>query len=165
ARPRWLPTAHGCPGTGHFVTVTVRRLTAGDEQLALEALGQLADDPPDAASTVAFLASASAYLVVGYWKGLPAGFAIAYPLPYFDGRGEMLFLWEIGTAECYRRRGVARAIVEYLLDEARREGYSEMFVITNSGNSEAMPLYETTGGVREALDDVVFAYYFGQQTG
>lgn len=147
------------------MTVTVRRLNAGDEQPAFEALGQLADDAPEAASVAAFLASSRTYLVVGYWDDLPAGFAIAYPLPYFDGRGDMLFLWEIGTGERYRRRGVARAIVEYLLDEARREGYSEMFVVTNSGNSEAMPLYETTGGVREALDDVVFAYYFGQERG
>lgn len=33
-----------------------------------------------------------------------------------------------------------------------------MFVLTNASNAPAMRLYETTGGQREAEDDVVFVY-------
>lgn len=140
------------------MTISVRRLATGDEQDAAEALARLGDTLPAVGFVRTFLGSESNYLVVGYWDGVPAGFALAYSLPYVDGRGPMLFLWEIGTGEEYRRRGVARAIIQHLLEAGRRDGCSEMFLVTNAGNSEAMPLYENTGGIREAADDVVFTY-------
>jgi ribosomal protein S18 acetylase RimI-like enzyme len=140
------------------MTPTVRRLGPAEEDAAFAALERLADDPPNRESLRRFLASEKNYLVVGYLGELPAGFAIANPLDYVDGRGPIFFLWEIGTHEDSRRQGVARAMIEFLLAEARARGYSEMFVITAEGNREAMPLYETTGAIREALDDVVWVY-------
>ena len=140
------------------MTPVVRRLGTADEDAAFVALQRLADTPPDRESMRTFLASERNYLVVGYLGELPSGFAIAYPLDYVDGRGPIFFLWEMGTHEDSRRKGVARAIIRFLLAEARANRYSEMFVITAEGNAEAMPLYETTGATREALDDVVWVY-------
>ncbi len=140
--------------------IEVRRLLPGDEDAALLVLDRLGDTPPLLASVHTFLASGHNYLVVGYLDGAPEGFAIAYLLPYIDGRGPMLFLWEIGVHEAAWRKGVGSAIVRWLLDAARPAGCSELFVITNAENEAAMRLYASTGGVREALDDVVFVYDF-----
>lgn len=140
--------------------IYARPFGPADEAAAMAVLARLGDTPPVAASVREFLASERNYLVVGYLDGAPEGFAIAYPLTYVDGRGPMLFLWEIGVDEGARRQGVGGAIVRWLVDEARRCGYSELFVITNAENEAAMALYASTGGVREALDDVVFAWDF-----
>jgi ribosomal protein S18 acetylase RimI-like enzyme len=137
--------------------IVVRRLVSGDEGLVFAA-APLFDHPPDPLGTRAFLADLAAYLLVAYVSGEPAGFARAHELPQIDTPRRQLFLYEIGVAATFQRRGVARALIAELLHLCTERDFDEMFVITNGSNAPAMRLYETTGGQREAADDVVFVY-------
>ncbi len=74
-------------------------------------------------------------------------------------RPQML-LYEIGVADEFRQRGVARGLIAELEALCRAIDAEEMFVITNGANHAAMELYRSTGGRREAEDDVVFVYAF-----
>jgi hypothetical protein len=41
----------------------------------------------------------------------------------------------------------------------RERGWAGMYVFTNAGNTAAMRLYESAGGVRPNPDDVMFDFY------
>jgi ribosomal protein S18 acetylase RimI-like enzyme len=137
--------------------IEVFRLEPGDEHRVLAA-AFLFDIPPDAQHATVFLADPSSYLLLASIDGKPAGFIRAHELLTLEPPGRQMFLYEIGTEEAYRRRGVARALIEELLRYARERGCSEVFVLSNASSDAAMRLYESTGGVRENPDDVMFVY-------
>lgn len=58
------------------------------------------------------------------------------------GRGELRRLFVL---PCCRGRGLARAMVERLLDEARREGYREVVLHTHESMTAARALYAALG--------------------
>ena len=51
-------------------------------------------------------------------------------------------------------------LLEELVRICRTEGYMEMFVITEEGNSAAKRLYASTGGAPMGDDHIVFCYDF-----
>ncbi len=69
-------------------------------------------------------------------------------------------LYEIAVAPAFQRRGVARGLIDAVKTICEGRDVEELFVITNGSNVPAMELYRSTGGRREAVDDVVFVYAF-----
>jgi len=137
--------------------IVIRRLRSGDEA-NVGAATHLFDHPPDAAAVREFLADGQSYLIVAYASDSPVGFARAHLLPRLDARRRQLFLYEIGVACEFRRRGVARALVEHLKELGTAAGCDELFVLTSVANVAAMRLYAATGGERPADDDMLFVY-------
>ncbi len=137
----------------------VRRLGPGDEA-DLARVAPLFDRPPRAEAMRAFLADPRSYLLVAYVDAEPAGFVRGHELSQLDTPRPQMLLYEIGVADAFRRRGVARRLIAELEALCRAIDAEEMFVITNSSNHAAMELYRSTGGRREAEDDVVFVYAF-----
>lgn len=135
--------------------IETRRLGAGDEAEVFQT-GHLFDGLEPSA-IAEFLNSPSDHLLLAYLDGEAVGSLIAHELLRLDGPPEML-LYEIGTDERFQRRGVARALIEALKTLARKRGCRGIFVPTNASNFPAMALYESTGGKREAQDDVIFVY-------
>jgi ribosomal protein S18 acetylase RimI-like enzyme len=68
------------------------------------------------------------------------------------------FLYEIGVAPSARLRGVGKALVERMLDYARRWGCEEAFVLTSPSNRAAVALYRSTGGRTETPGDRMYVY-------
>jgi len=132
----------------------VDRIPPGAENRVLEAAG-LFDRPPQRQAVRDFLGREGHHLLIAYLEGEAAGFALAHELPRLDGPGIKLLLYEIGTAPRFRRRGVARALVEALRDLARGREAISMFAITEEGNRAAMALYASTGAVRPSADEAV----------
>lgn len=135
--------------------IEVRRLDPGDEAEVLRA-GKLFEGL-EAAALPSFLASPSDHLLVGYCDGEPAGALIAHELPRLDGPPNMI-LYSVDTDESFRRRGVARTLIEALKTLAGARGCFEIFVLTNASNLPAMALYAATGGRRQGHDDVMWVY-------
>ena len=59
----------------------------------------------------------------------------------------------MSVAPEHRGRGLGRALVEHLLDEARRRGYRGMLVETTKEWHDAIRLYQRCGFVEYARDD------------
>ncbi len=137
----------------------IRRLGPGDEAEVARA-APLFDRPPHPKVVRAFLADPRSYLLVAYVDGEPAGFIRAHELRQMDTPRPQMLLYEIGVADEFRQRGVARGLIAELEALCRAIDAEEMFVITNGANHAAMELYRSTGGRREAEDDVVFVYAF-----
>jgi ribosomal protein S18 acetylase RimI-like enzyme len=86
----------------------------------------------------------------------PAGYALLYVLPRIDGR-RMVFLYDVGVAGPFRRRGVGRKLMEAATVVMRDTGAYKMFVLTDEDNEAAMALYASAGATREA-NQVLWAW-------
>jgi ribosomal protein S18 acetylase RimI-like enzyme len=54
-------------------------------------------------------------------------------------------VWSVYTAPEVRRRGIARLMMERVIDEARRHGYEALVLTVASHNGRARRLYESLG--------------------
>ena len=81
---------------------------------------------------------------------------LAYELLRRHGDASHLFVYEVGVAAGWRRRGVATALFGELERLARSRGIRRAFVLTNAANEPAMRLYDSLGGVRPNGDDVLW---------
>ncbi len=139
--------------------IDVERVTAVDAELA-QALNGLFDEGMTwhEEHGRAFLANSDALLIVARWEGVPCGFLTAYRLPRFDNQKSEVNLYEIGTHEDYRQRGVATAMIAELKRWAEEVGAINIWVLTEIDNAPAQGLYASTGGVREEPPAVMFEY-------
>jgi len=58
-------------------------------------------------------------------------------------------LYEVDTVDEHKRKGAARAIVARLRNLGQERGWAEMWVLTEVGNDEGNPFYESAGGTLE----------------
>jgi ribosomal protein S18 acetylase RimI-like enzyme len=139
--------------------IEVERVTAVDAGLA-EALNGLFDEGMawNEEHGRAFLANPDALLIVARWGGTPCGFLTAYRLPRFDALDSEVNLYEIGTHEDYRQRGVATAMIDELKRWAAEVGAVNIWVLTEIDNKPAQRLYASTGGVRDDPPAIMFEY-------
>lgn len=60
-----------------------------------------------------------------------------------------LLLYEVDVAEAHQRKGVGRAMLEYLKGLCAKRGYAEMWVLTELDNAGGNGVYTSAGGVLE----------------
>jgi co-chaperonin GroES (HSP10)/GNAT superfamily N-acetyltransferase len=125
-------------------TPTIRRLGPGDDGLVLEAAA-LFEHAPEGGATERFLRSGDHHLLVAHLGNEPAGFVTGVELTYPD-KGTEMFLYELGVAEPFRRRGIGTALVSALKDLAVDLGCIDMWVLTDSRNECGMATYRAAGG-------------------
>ncbi|MCR5878986.1 N-acetyltransferase [Phenylobacterium sp. J367] len=133
--------------------MNIRILQPGDEALLTRAVAMIeeAELTPEAAR--AHLADPGLVAIAAEEAGAVAGFVYGYVLRRFEATS--LFVYSVDVDERFRRRGVARAMIEAAKDLCRERGWDEMFVFTNRGNPAAMRLYASAGGIAPPPDDVV----------
>ncbi len=146
--------------------ISVERVTAVDAEFA-QALNGLFDEGMtwNEEHGRAFLANPDALLIVARWEGTLCGFLTAYRLPRFDALDSEVNLYEIGTHEDYRQRGVATAMITELKRWAEEVGAVNIWVLTEIDNEPAQKLYASTGGVRDEQSVVMFEYPVAQAVG
>jgi ribosomal protein S18 acetylase RimI-like enzyme len=132
--------------------IEIRRLASGDEGL-VAALAKY--EPPDAA---ALLRDERTFYLAALDDGRPVGFVFAHELLRRHGDRSMLFVYDLGVDDEYRRRRIATRLLRGLEVIAAGRGIRSGFVVTNASNDPAMKLYESLGGVRPADDDVVWDF-------
>ena len=137
--------------------IRVKRMQPSDEGEVMAAAG-LFDDPPNLEAVHNLLAEERDHLLLAYVHDRPAGMARAVELLMPETTRRQMFLYEIGTDESFQRGGVATALSEELVRLSRERDCLEMFVLTGESNDAAMALYQSTGGVRENPDDVMFVW-------
>lgn len=98
----------------------------------------------------------SDYYIVAFVGDKTVGWIIGNTIERFMGK--QMLLYEIDVLPDYRKQGIAKALIEYLKNICKKKDYKEMWVLTDNANSAALKTYTTTGGKREALDQVMFVF-------
>jgi [ribosomal protein S18]-alanine N-acetyltransferase len=124
--------------------VVIRRLGRGDEALILAA-GDLFDHPPREVWARSFLKEPTHHLLVAYLGMHPVGFVTGVDMVHPD-KGREMFLYELGVGPRWRRRGVAKALIQRLVEVARERGCYGMWVLTEENNEGALATYTSAGG-------------------
>ena len=82
----------------------------------------------------------------------------AHELVMYKEETREIFLYEIAVEPLHRKKGVAKALIEFLKEICAAKRITYMFVGTEADNAPAIRLYETTGGKYE--DIAWFVYEF-----
>ena len=126
----------------------VRVLAPGDERLLQDAAANLFDYEVEPALAEEFLRDPRHHIAVALVEGRVAGFASAVHYVHPDKPAE-LWINEVGVAPGYRRRGIARSLLEALRERGRELGCRSAWVLTERDNVAARRLYESCGGREE----------------
>mgnify|MGYP003730223749 CR=1 FL=1 len=92
-----------------------------------------------------FLHSEACFLLLAHLEGGPAGYLLAVRIPKADARAGFLFVDELYVLPTFRRRGVARALVERVQALAVELGLAGVRLLVRPGNEAARRLYRQCG--------------------
>lgn len=87
------------------------------------------------------------------------GFAYGYGLTRPDGK-VMFYLHSIGVLPKTQNKGIGSKMMKYIVDFAKENKFSEVFVITDKGNPRACHLYEKSGFQNDIEDEIVYVCEF-----
>jgi aminoglycoside 3-N-acetyltransferase I len=91
------------------------------------------------------------YVIVATDNEKVIGGLTAFILPMYKEEISEIFLYEIGVNEAYRKKGVAKELIDFLKKIGVRRGIQEMYVGTEMHNIPAQKLYDRTGGKFETI--------------
>jgi ribosomal protein S18 acetylase RimI-like enzyme len=79
---------------------------------------------------------------VKVWRehGQPRGFIAYYKENFYKG-----FIWFVVVDEAYRGRGYAQKLVNYALDDLKKQGATTVWMVTRTNNFIAQHVYEKAG--------------------
>ena len=143
------------------MTIEIKLLGQGNEEILERVAPEVFDKPVNQAWTAEFLNDPRHHLAVAIENGVVVGMASAVHYLHPDKPTE-LWINEVGVAPSHWRRGLGQALVNTLLQVGRELGAKEAWVLTERDNTAAINLYQSTGGVNEADDTIMFTFYLNE---
>jgi GNAT superfamily N-acetyltransferase len=137
---------------GEWAWLRVGRATAADVPVILALIRELAAFESSTATTTeaallrdGFGATPRFHVVLAHWGEAPIGFAF-YAFTYSTYRGApVLFLEDLYVRPAFRGRGVGRALMAVLAQEAEREGCARFVWEVLEWNAKAIEFYASLG--------------------
>lgn len=137
--------------------IPIRLLRRHDSAVLAMLAPDVFDKPIDARLLEEFLADDRHHLAVAIDDNMVVGMASAVHYVHPDKRPQM-FINEVGVTPRYQRRGIARRLLQALLDEAKRLGCTEAWVLADSTNEPARALYRSVGGDEAAEPSIMYTF-------
>lgn len=116
------------------------------------------DDPIVESSAREFLGDPRHRLVVALDEDTVVGFVSAVIYVHPDKPAPELWINEIGVAPTHQNQGIGKSIMQAILEEAKRSGCSEAWVLTDRINLPAMAMYRSAGGEETLPDPTMFTF-------
>ncbi|MGA2233016.1 MAG: GNAT family N-acetyltransferase [Tepidisphaeraceae bacterium] len=138
--------------------VEIKLLQNGEEYILANVAADVFDNAVDKNLTTEFLADPRHHLAVALDNGQVVGMASGVHYVHPDKRPQ-LFINEVAVAPAHRAAGVGKALLGALLEEGRRLGCTEAWVLTDRDNRAAMRLYASLGGEEATKDQVMFTFW------
>jgi aminoglycoside 6'-N-acetyltransferase I len=140
------------------VMTEIKLLTRDEAGLLSHAAEDVFDDPIVTASTREFLDDPRHRLVVALDDDVIVGFVSAVIHLHPDKSAPELWINEVGVAPSRRRQGLGKMLLHRMLEEAKRSGCTEAWVLTERSNEAGMALYKSVGGIEGEPDMVMFTF-------
>jgi ribosomal protein S18 acetylase RimI-like enzyme len=140
----------------------LRILESGDEAILGHVADGVFDEALDPELVAEFLRDPRHHLIVAVDRGQVVGFASGVHYVHPDKRAQM-FVNEVGVAPSHQGRGIGKAVVQTLLQHARRLGCEEAWVLTQRANDAAMRMYASAGGEQSLQEEVMFTFFLNRE--
>ena len=124
------------------MNVEIRRLYAGDDALVKRIAEDVFDEPIQADTLAAYLASPGHFMIVALADGIVVGQCAAVIHRHPDKVSE-LYIDEVGVSPAFQRQGIARQMLDAMFALGREQGCGEAWVGTELDNVAARALYES----------------------
>ena len=138
--------------------IEIKLLTSNDLDVLSRVAADVFDDPIVPASAREFLNDPRHRLVVALDNGVVVGFVSSVIYVHPDKSAPELWINEVGVAPSHHRQGLGKRLMERTLEEAKRVGCAEAWVLTERRNEAAMGLYKSVGGIEDEQDTVMFSF-------
>ena len=132
------------------MAIEIRLLRAGDEAVLDRVAADVFDHAVHPVWTRRFFREANHHLVVALDDGVVVGMITAVDYVHPD-KAPQLWINEVGVATEYRRRGIARRMLDRMLAHGRELGCTEAWLGTEEANDAARGLYRSAGGSEESF--------------
>lgn len=106
-----------------------------------------------------FLNTPNAYAFILEKANKIIGFSYCHGLVRPDGK-KMFYLHDIGLLEKERDKGMGTEMMRFIVNFAKNNGFSEVFLITDYNNPRACHVYEKVGFTNEIANEVCYVYEF-----
>jgi len=136
----------------------IKLLGPADLHLLTNVAEDVFDDPIVETSAQEFLGDPRHRLVVALDNNLVVGFVSAVIYVHPDKPAPELWINEIGVAPIHQRQGIGKALMQLVLEEAKRSGCSEAWVLTDRTNLPAMAMYKMAGGEETLPGPTMFTF-------
>lgn len=133
------------------MSVEVRQIGPGDQHLFARIADEVFDHAVTADTLAGFLVSPDHVLVVAVADGAVVGQVAAVVHRHPDGRPTDLYIDEVAVTPALQRQGIARRMIDHVLEVGRAQGCVEFWVGTEPDNVAARGLYESYGVVAETF--------------
>jgi len=140
--------------------IEVRVLGAGDVARMRALLGMFGTafedrstyttNQPNDAYLIELLSNRDFIAIAAYCEDRVVGGLAAYVLPKFEQARSEVYLYDLAVDQCFRRQGVATALIRAVQKEGRSRGAYVVFVQADREDEAAVALY-TRLGVREEV--------------
>lgn len=141
---------------------TVKILSTSDLPLLLNAADDVFDNPVDETLSREFLADPRHHIVVGLVDDVVIGFASAVHYIHPDKPPE-LWINELGVAAAHQGKGIAKAIMNEMLNLGKQLGCVNAWVLTDKNNTAAKGLYKSVGGNFSDEETVMYEFKISKQ--
>lgn len=92
-----------------------------------------------------FLSERQNIALVAKLNGKIIGLLYGYALTRMDKKAPQFFIYAVDIQSAYQDKGYGSQLVQYAVDWARDNGFSESFVFTDKDNPRACRVYEKAG--------------------
>ena len=138
--------------------ITLKLIHPPDLPILYNVAEDVFDDPILETSAQEFISDPRHRLVVALDNDIVVGFVSAVIYVHPDKPAPELWINEIGVAPSYQRQGIGKALMQAILEDAKRSGCSEAWVLTDRANLPAMTMYKSSGGEETLPDPVMFTF-------
>jgi aminoglycoside 6'-N-acetyltransferase I len=138
--------------------VEIKLLASNDLHTLSNVAEDVFDDPLVESSAREFLNDPRHRLVVALDNDVVVGFVSAVIYIHPDKPAPELWINEVGVAPTHQGQGICKALMQSMLEEAKRSACKEAWVLTERDNAAAMGLYKSAGGIKERPDAVMFTF-------
>lgn len=138
--------------------VEIKSLGPADAGILSKVAAEVFDHRIVNPSAEEFLADPRHRLVVAMDDNVVVGFVSAVIYLHPDKPSPELWINEVGVAPTHQGRGIGKALLRAMLDQARQSGCTEAWVLTERENAAAMGLYTSAGGVESRPDPTMFTF-------
>ncbi|MGE0878879.1 MAG: GNAT family N-acetyltransferase [Acidimicrobiia bacterium] len=135
------------------MTFDLRRITAADVSVFDRIADGVFDEPIDPPRLARYLRESGHLMILAVDGDVVVGQCAAVVHRHPDKVTE-LYVDELGTADGYRRQGIARALMNAMFEWGRELGCEEAWLGTETDNVEANGLYRSLG-----VEPVLMNYY------